>query len=187
MKYYYLDKSLAEKNEACLLTVSSTRIDNYRSRFNENAIEFIGDNLPFHITYVDGKVREATKIELIKRNELKLYDGQYINENDEIVMITPDDSFIKPRWEISEKKWVESANMIETNRHYIETIKYNLRETLPFETQSYKEILPESVINDAFEYRKQMLETLLQLEETSIISRMNIRNISIPKALLKYI
>lgn len=81
--FYYIDKIEAIKGNSLILATSADRLENYKEILGENAIEYEGDTLPFYITY-DSKtdsIREATEVEKVKRNQLKLEENQVIIDN----------------------------------------------------------------------------------------------------------
>ena len=81
--FYYIDKEEAKNGNSLILAVTNEQYDDYKKRFNDKAIEFQGENLPFYITYdeVTNTVREATELEKIDRGQLTLYENQVIINN----------------------------------------------------------------------------------------------------------
>lgn len=81
--FYYIDKEEAKKGNSLILAVTNEQYDDYKKRFNDKAIEFQGENLPFYITYdeITNTVREATELEKINRSQLTLYENQVIINN----------------------------------------------------------------------------------------------------------
>lgn len=75
-KYIYLDRENAKKGIALVFAVKDHPVNDYQTYFGGKAIEFVGDDLPHYITYVqDGDkeyVREATRIELYERGIISL-------------------------------------------------------------------------------------------------------------------
>lgn len=92
--FYYIDKIEAIKGNSLVLATRADRLENYKEVLGENAIEYTGDVLPFYITY-DSKtntIREATEVEKVKRNQLKLAENQIIIDNQ---IITYDKNYQK--------------------------------------------------------------------------------------------
>ena len=81
--FYYIDKEEAKKGNSLILAVTNEQYDDYKKRFNDKAIEFQGENLPFYITYdeITNTIREATELEKIDRGQLKLNENQVVINN----------------------------------------------------------------------------------------------------------
>ena len=81
--FYYIDKEEAKKGNSLVLAVTNEQYDDYKKRFNDKAIEFQGENLPFYITYdeITNTIREATELEKIDRGQLKLDENQVVINN----------------------------------------------------------------------------------------------------------
>ena len=81
--FYYIDKEEAKNGNSLILAVTNEQYDDYKKRFNDKAIEFQGENLPFYITYdeITNTVREATELEKIERDQVKLDKNQVIINN----------------------------------------------------------------------------------------------------------
>ena len=87
MNYIYLDREKAKLGIALVYFASESAVGNYEEYFEGKAIEFIGDNLPHYITYVEDmdSVREATEIEIIERGQRVLADNEVIIDNEIVV------------------------------------------------------------------------------------------------------
>lgn len=120
--FYYIDKEEAKKGNSLILAVTNKQYDDYKKRFNDKAIEFQGENLPFYITYdeITNTVREATELEKINRSQLTLYENQVIINN-KIV------TYNKDYQKIISGKIVNKTlkELLETNVLTIEEIKTN--------------------------------------------------------------
>lgn len=120
--FYYIDKEEAKKGNSLILAVTNEQYDDYKKRFNDKAIEFQGENLPFYITYdeITNTVREATELEKINRSQLTLYENQVIINN-KIV------TYNKDYQKIISGKIVNKTlkELLETNVLTIEEIKTN--------------------------------------------------------------
>jgi hypothetical protein len=120
--FYYIDKEEAKKGNSLILAVTNEQYDDYKKRFNDKAIEFQGENLPFYITYdeIINTVREATELEKINRSQLTLYENQVIINN-KIV------TYNKDYQKIISGKIVNKTlkELLETNVLTIEEIKTN--------------------------------------------------------------
>jgi hypothetical protein len=120
--FYYIDKEEAKNGNSLILAVTNEQYDDYKKRFNDKAIEFQGENLPFYITYdeIANTVREATELEKIDRGQLKLNENQVIINN-KIV------TYNKDYQKIISGKIVNKTlkELLETNILTIEEIKTN--------------------------------------------------------------
>lgn len=118
--FYYIDKEEAKNGNSLILAVTNEQYDDYKKRFNDKAIEFQGENLPFYITYdeVTNTVREATELEKIDRGQLKLDENQVIIDNKII-------TYNKDYQKIISGKIVNKTlkELLETNILTIEEIK----------------------------------------------------------------
>lgn len=122
--FYYIDKIEAIKGNSLVLATRADRLKNYKEVLGENAIEYTGDVLPFYITY-DSKtntIREATEVEKVKRNQLKLAENQIIIDNQ---IITYDKKYQK----IVDDKVVNKTlkELIEENVITLEDAKHQKR------------------------------------------------------------
>ena len=63
--YIYVDKEEAKKGISLVLAVSENKIEDYKNILGNNAVEFIGEDLPYYITYDETKdiIRESTEEE----------------------------------------------------------------------------------------------------------------------------
>ncbi len=118
--FYYIDKEEAKNGNSLILAVTNEQYDDYKKRFNDKAIEFQGENLPFYITYdeIANTVREATELEKIDRGQLKLGDNQIIINN-QIV------NYNKDYQKIVSGKIIDKSlkELVETNILTIEEVK----------------------------------------------------------------
>ena len=118
--FYYIDKEEAKNGNSLILAVTNEQYDDYKKRFNDKAIEFQGENLPFYITYdeITNTIREATELEKIDRGQLKLDENQVIINNK---IVTYNKDFQK----IISGKIVNKTlkELLETNILTIEEIK----------------------------------------------------------------
>ncbi|MDY4010168.1 MAG: DUF4376 domain-containing protein [Fusobacterium gastrosuis] len=83
MHYIYLDKEKAKEGIALVVAVLEEQNKNYKKDYGENIVEFIGEDLPHYITYVEetDSVREATEEEKVARQQITLEDNQVIIDN----------------------------------------------------------------------------------------------------------
>ena len=74
MKYIYLDKEQAKKGISMVYEVRDEKRLNFKSYFENKAIEYRGEDLPHFITYINdiNTVRESTEEEKLKRGQRKL-------------------------------------------------------------------------------------------------------------------
>ena len=118
--FYYIDKEEAKNGNSLILAVTNEQYNDYKKRFNNKAIEFQGENLPFYITYdeIANTVREATELEKIDRGQLKLDENQVVINNK---IVTYNKDFQK----IISGKIVNKTlkELLETNILTIEEIK----------------------------------------------------------------
>lgn len=105
--YIYLDKTKAKEGIALVCGVSDEKKENYVEYYEHKAIEYVGDNLPHFITYIEetNSIREATEEEKLKRNQRQLAPNEILKNgkiisydlttqkivNDEIVDKTRED------------------------------------------------------------------------------------------------
>lgn len=75
-----LDREQAKEGVALVLGASEERIKNYIKYFEEQGIEFVGDNIPYYITYVPelDTVREAIDEEMLERNQRELKENEIL-------------------------------------------------------------------------------------------------------------
>lgn len=78
--YIYLDREQAKEGIALVLGASEERIKNYIEYFEGQGIEFVGENIPYYITYVPelDTVREATDEEMLERNQRELKENEIL-------------------------------------------------------------------------------------------------------------
>ena len=83
MHYIYLDKEKAKEGIALVVAVLEEQNKNYKKDYGENIVEFIGEDLPHYITYVEetDSIREATQEEKVARQQITLEDNQVIIDN----------------------------------------------------------------------------------------------------------
>lgn len=81
--FIYLNKEEAKKGNSIIICASESKVENYNEAFENKAIEFIGENLPFYITYEEStnSIREATELEKVERGQLILEKNQTIVNN----------------------------------------------------------------------------------------------------------
>ena len=115
-----------EKNSLILAT-NNEKIVDYKNVLGGNAIEFVGENLPFYITYDEktNSIREATELEKLSRGQLVLEENQVIINNQ---IITYDLNFQK----VVDGKVVNKTNkeLIENGIISLEKLKEKKREEL---------------------------------------------------------
>lgn len=119
--YIYLDKKEAIKGTSLVLGVYNNPIDNFNEYFENNAIEFIGDNLPYHITYDIEKniIREATKQELYNRGEYSPSENQYIEKGILKDIPSMDKEYINGVFNQKTEKWEEKATNQEQREYFL--------------------------------------------------------------------
>ena len=125
--YIYLDREEAKKGFALVLGVSETKTEDYKNHYEGRAIEYIGDDIPHYITYVEASdtIREATELEKVERGQLVLEENQVIINNQ---IITYDLNFQK----VVDEKVVNKTlkELVETNILTIEEVKTKKMEEL---------------------------------------------------------
>ena len=92
--FFYVDKEEAKYGNSLILATNNEKIVDYKNVLGGNAIEFVGENLPFYITYDEktNSIREATELEKLSRGQLVLEENQVIINNQ---IITYDLNFQK--------------------------------------------------------------------------------------------
>lgn len=108
--FFYVDKEEAKYGNSLILATNNEKIVDYKNVLGGNAIEFVGENLPFYITYDEktNSIREATELEKLSRGQLVLEENQVIINNQ---IITYDLNF---------QKVVDGKVVNKTNKELIE-------------------------------------------------------------------
>ena len=75
--FFYVDKEEAKYGNSLILATNNEKIVDYKNVLGGNAIEFVGENLPFYITYDEktNSIREATELEKLSRGQLVLEEN----------------------------------------------------------------------------------------------------------------
>ena len=125
--YIYLDREEAKKGFALVLGTSETKIEDYKNHYEGKAIEYIGDDIPHYITYVEASdtIREATESEKLERNQITLEDNQVIIDNQ---IYTYDKKYQK----VVDNKIIDKTlkELLEENLITLDEIKEQKREKL---------------------------------------------------------
>lgn len=125
--YIYLDREEAKKGFALVLGVSETKTEDYKNHYEGRAIEYIGDDIPHYITYVEASdtIREATETEKVERNQITLGDNQVIIDNK---IYTYDKKYQK----VVDNKIIDKTlkELLEENLITLDEIKEQKREKL---------------------------------------------------------
>ena len=125
--FFYVDKEEAKYGNSLILATNNEKIVDYKNVLGGNAIEFVGENLPFYITYDEktNSIREATELEKLSRGQLVLEENQVIINNQ---IITYDLNFQK----VVDGKVVNKTNkeLIENGIISLEKLKEKKREEL---------------------------------------------------------
>lgn len=76
--YIYLDREEAKKGITLVLLTSPKKKRDFKKYFEGKAIEYVGDNLPHFITYVEESdtIREATEEEKLEKGQRSLFDNE---------------------------------------------------------------------------------------------------------------
>lgn len=82
MKYIYLNRESAKKGVTLVLLVSEEKKNNYKEYFEDDAVEFIGEDVPHFISYDEetDSLREATEEEKLARGQRQLYENEALIE-----------------------------------------------------------------------------------------------------------
>lgn len=85
--YMYLDKEKAKIGIACSYGDFHKKKENYEEYYKNKAIEYVGNSIPYFITYLENEntIREATEEEKLARNQRELASNEIINKNGKIV------------------------------------------------------------------------------------------------------
>lgn len=125
--YIYLDREEAKKGFALVLGISETKTEDYKNHYEGRAIEYIGDDIPHYITYVEASdtIREATETEKVERNQITLGDNQVIIDNK---IYTYDKKYQK----VVDNKIIDKTlkELLEENLITLDEIKEQKREKL---------------------------------------------------------
>lgn len=78
--YIYLDKEKAKEGIALVYGAFEEKKENYNEYYEHKAIEYIGNNLPYFITYIseENTIREATEEEKLERGQRQLAPNEIL-------------------------------------------------------------------------------------------------------------
>ena len=78
--YIYLDREQAKEGIAQVLGAYEEKIKDSTTYFEGQGVEFVGDNIPYYITYVPelDTIREATDEEMLQRNQRELEENEVL-------------------------------------------------------------------------------------------------------------
>lgn len=127
--YWYINKEKAiNKGLAENYMTSDKPLLNPQEYFGtDNVLQFVGNELPYYVTYIEEQetVREATDFEKYKRKQYELKenevvletkkeivtieDGQYVNENEEVITIPRLEEVIKQEWDKENHVWIDNT------------------------------------------------------------------------------
>lgn len=145
--YIYVDKEEAKKGISLVLAVSENKIEDYKNILGNNAVEFIGEDLPYYITYDETKdiIRESTEEEKLARQQIELKDNQVIIDNQ---IITYDKKYQK----IVEDKVVNKSlkELIDESIITFEEAKHQKR-------RGFRQVLLDKLYAD-FEYQGKVFQ-----------------------------
>ena len=90
MRYIYLEREKAKKGTALVYEVRESKRENYESYFEGKVVEFVGEDLPHFITYIQesDSIREASEEEKLKRGQRQLNFNEILL-NGEIISYDP--------------------------------------------------------------------------------------------------
>ena len=137
--YVYIDKEECLKNYSpCVCRVSrGRRILNYKELYDGKVLEYIGKDmadLPNEVIYdsttdlvrgmteyekVKYKKRELTENEVIlekKKEIVTINDGQYVDENEEIITVPRLEDAISQEWDKSNHVWIDTTTDLDRVR-----------------------------------------------------------------------
>lgn len=110
MKYFYLSKEYAKNNGIWIYKESETPIKDYMDEFGIDAYEYIGNsipNCPWYDEETDSVVEMPYNIKILK-GIVKPRDGEYLDENNEVVYVEMPSDMIVPIWNKELHIWEES-------------------------------------------------------------------------------
>lgn len=149
MSYFYLSKKQAKLGVVfCYTYEMKNKIDNYREKFGDDCVEYIGDYLPHNILYDDN-------LNTIVENHTPVYEQGRIDTTkyyikDGVVKPYPekDSFFIKPKFDIENEIWIETAKDYEILEYYKQQIIHYTNELLKyqnagFDNPTYRQCLDE--------------------------------------------
>jgi hypothetical protein len=113
--YIYLDKEEAKKGISLVITATEEPIVDYTKVLDDNCIEFVGDNIPYYITYVEesNTIREATMIELYNRGLYILSDNEYVKNGEIKTIPLPTKFYVKSEFDTNTETFKEVATQEE--------------------------------------------------------------------------
>ena len=137
--YVYIDKEECLKNYSpCVCRVSrGKRLLNYKEIYDGNVLEYVGKDmadLPNEVIYdsITDLVRGMTEYEKIKYNKRKLAEnevilekkkeivsiseGQYINENEEIITVPCPPEYLVKEWDKVKHIWIDMTTDLDRVR-----------------------------------------------------------------------
>lgn len=137
--YVYIDKEECLKNYSpCVCRVSrGRRILNYKELYDGKVLEYIGKDmadLPNEVIYDSATdlVRGMTEYEKVKYNKRKLAEnevilekkkeivsiseGQYVNENEEIITVTCPPEYLVKKWDKVKHIWIDMTTDLDRVR-----------------------------------------------------------------------
>lgn len=117
MKYFYLSKEYAKNNGIWIYKESDEAIKDYMDEFGKDAYEYIGNtipNCPWYDEKSDSVIEMPYNIKIL-RGIAKIKDGEYLDENNEIVVVEKPLDMIIPIWDKETHIWIESYSEKEEN------------------------------------------------------------------------
>ena len=136
--YIYVDKEEAKKGISLVLAVSENKIEDYKNILGNNSVEFIGEDLPYYITYDEDKniIRESTEEEKLARQQIELKDNQVIIDNQ---IVTYDKKY---------QKIIAGKIVDKTTKELIEEGTLTLEDTKHQKRRSFRQILLNKIYAD---------------------------------------
>lgn len=124
-KFFYLSKEYAKNNGIWVYEESNIRIENHIEKYGFDSFEYEATSIPNCPWYdeVSNKIIEMPINIMVERGIKKLYPGEYITENNELVYVPKLNNLISGYWDFSEHKWKEGLSDEELKNHYLEERK----------------------------------------------------------------
>lgn len=197
-QYFYLDKAYADKfHKSQVIAVFPQPLKNPNQYFQKEVYSHFGKDIPFYISIDDNVVREATEYEkyqrgqrkltenevIFKENIIRLEPGQYIDEeNQELIIVPCPPEYLVNDWDKENHIWIDLTTDYDR-------VQAQYREYEPLDTYStVKQMerqdpaLSEEYVNMMIELRV-LMDSLREQKQISRARTMSIENkgIEIPQ------
>lgn len=120
-KFFYLSKEYAKNNGIWIYEESDIRIENHIEKYGFDSYEYEATSIPNCPWYdeTSDKIIEMPINIMVEKGIKKLYPGEYINDNNELIYIPKPDSIIEGYWNNLKNQWVENYSKDELTEYYL--------------------------------------------------------------------